>query len=150
MCSILPTKIKLKTLENNDIFLEELLVKEKVNLLLFYNTDCLGCTGRAIPFAYKISESNKEKLNLIVIHVDFAFKKHDKDEILDIFYSKKSPFSIYKDENASLYKVLGCEGTPHWIVLSKEGEVKKSIFGSQQNAQNRLHYYLDEVFPFLK
>lgn len=132
------------TIEKQQVInLKDLLAVDKVNLLLFYNTDCLGCTGRAIPFAYELMKSHPDKLNLIVVHVDFG-RDIDKTAILDIFRSKQSPFPIYRDQKAQLYNALQCEGTPHWVVLNDDAEISHSIFGSQANAQLRLHYILEE------
>jgi peroxiredoxin len=129
--------------KQQEIKIKELLVADKVNLLLFYNTDCLGCTGRAIPFAYKLMKSHPDKLKLIVIHVDFG-RDISNAAILDIFRSKQSPFPIYRDQKAQLYNAVQCEGTPHWLVLNDQGKITHSIFGSQENAQLRLHYLLEE------
>ena len=134
----------LLTLNNENILLDKLLENNKINLLLFYHTNCLGCTGRAIPFGYEIWRENKEKVNLVVVHVDFSNKNLEKEEIYEIFHDKKPPFEIYRDKNAAVYEMLACEGTPHWIVLSKDGEVQNSIFGSQENAQMRLRYLVME------
>jgi peroxiredoxin len=144
MTTIQASSYTLNNLESKEVELSQLLLEDKINLLLFYNTNCLGCTGRAIPFGYDLWKKNPNKLNLIVVHVDFGIKEHKTEEILDIFHTKASPFPIYRDQAAALYNALDCEGTPHWIVLSDKGEVLNSIFGSQDNAQMRLHYMLEE------
>lgn len=144
MNPILPSQFLLKTLDHEEIQLEELLSPSKKNLLLFYHTNCLGCTGRAIPFAYDLLKKNPTTLNLIVIHADFGTTDNSKEEILEIFHTKEAPFPIYRDVDAKLYHTLHCEGTPHWILLSENGAVLNSIFGSQDNAQLRLHYMLEE------
>lgn len=144
MGAINTSDYKLNSLDKKENGLNQLLEGDKVNILLFYNTNCLGCTGRAIPFGYELMQKNLDQLNLIVVHVDFAAKETSSEEILDIFHTKTSPFPIYKDQAAALYNALNCEGTPHWIVLSDKGEVLNSIFGSQDNAQMRLQYILEE------
>jgi len=115
---------------------------EKPILLLFYNNQCLGCTGRAIPFAYKLQ--NEFACRLILIHSDFG-RVSTEEEIKSIFTVTEIPFEIYKDENHQLYNHFNCEGTPHWVLFNQQAEVIQSIFGSQANAQNRLFYSLDEV-----
>lgn len=137
-------KIQLKSLEGEEFVLSNLLSNGQVNLILFYNTYCLGCTGRAIPFAHQLSQDFPE-LNLIIIHTNFVNQSFSKQEILDIFTSKTSPFEIYIDPDAKAYKYFQCEGTPHWIVLDKNLQEYKSIFGSQQQAQQRLWYAIEEL-----
>jgi peroxiredoxin len=144
MNSIEPKNVELLSLDDVNINLSDLLSSIKKNILLFYNTNCLGCTGRAIPFAYDLLQKNKSKMNIVVIHVDFGGTTHSKEEILSIFHSKISPIPIFKDIKASLYNKLNCEGTPHWILLSENGEVLNSVFGSQDNAQMRLEYMMGE------
>jgi len=68
-----------------------------------------------------------------------------KVEILGIFASKVSPFEIYIDPHQKVYDYLKAEGTPHWIVLDKELEIFRSIFGSQQQFQRRLWYALETL-----
>jgi len=137
-------EIELLTLDENPIGLKSLLKGNQPNLILFYNTYCLGCTGRAIPFAYELTKDFPE-LNLIVIHTNFGNQLFSKSEILDIFRSKQSPFEIYIDPNAEAYKYFECEGTPHWIVLDQKLQQFRSIFGSQHQAQHRLFYALESL-----
>ncbi len=141
--TITPSNVVLSDLKQQTYLLSDLLKENKVNLLLFYHTDCLGCTGRAIPFGYELAQKNTD-INLVVIHADFKNRKRSIEEILDIFTAKEAPFPIFLDENAELYTTLHCEGTPHWIILNSEGEILHSIFGSQEGAQMKIHYSVDE------
>ena len=79
-------------------------------LIIIYNNQCLGCTGRAIPFTI--------------------------DEL---------PFPIYLDCGRSVYDQFDSLGTPQWILITKDGLFSRSIFGSQDGAQNRLMYALQQV-----
>lgn len=136
--------ILLKSLKGENLTLKNLMKKKKVNLLLFYNTYCLGCTGRAIPFAYELTRDFPE-LNLIVLHTNFGNQTFTENEILDIFTTKTSPFDIYIDPDAEAYNHFKCEGTPHWIVLDQNLDLYRSIFGSQDQSQNRLFYALESL-----
>lgn len=113
-------------------------------LLLFYNNSCLGCTGRAIPLAYEIQKENPE-LKVIGIHSNFGDKIATEEDIRSIFTIDELPFPIYIDEEHKLYDQFECEGTPHWILITKKGRIFNSIFGSQSGAQNRLYYSIDEL-----
>lgn len=137
-------QIQLKSLEGKELTLTQLLSKGKVNLILFYNTYCLGCTGRAIPFAHELTKDFPE-LNLVVIHTNFGNQSFSKAEVLDIFRSRMSPFDIYIDPDAEAYKHFQCEGTPHWVILDRELQIFRSIFGSQNQSQNRLFYALESL-----
>lgn len=123
------------------------LVKEYKNkplLILFYNNQCLGCTGRAIPLAYQFSKDYPE-LSVIAIHSIFGNQTISKQDILDIFTLKEIPFPIYFDQHQKWFDFFKCEGTPHWIILNTEANVFKSFYGSQENSQNRLYYALEEL-----
>lgn len=137
-------EIQLSSLDGDTLSVNDLLKEGKVNLMLFYNTYCLGCTGRAIPFAYELTQEFPE-LNLIVIHSNFGNQSFSKSEILDIFTTKISPFAIYVDPKAEAYNFYECEGTPHWVILDQSLAVFRSIFGSQNQAQQRLWYAVESL-----
>lgn len=137
-------EIQLKSLDGDTLSVNSLLKEGMVNLTLFYNTYCLGCTGRAIPFAYELSQ-DFPGLNLIVIHSNFGNQSFSKKEILDVFTTKTSPFDIYIDPKAEAYHYFECEGTPHWIVLDQKLTNYRSIFGSQDQAQQRLWYAIESL-----
>ncbi|MFL0354716.1 TlpA family protein disulfide reductase [Xanthomarina sp. GH4-25] len=118
--------------------------KGKPILILFYNNQCLGCTGRAIPLAYQFSKEYPE-LSVLAIHSTFGNQTISKQDILDVFTSKEIPFPIYLDQHHKWFDFFKCEGTPHWIILNVEAKVFKSFYGSQENSQNRLYYALEEL-----
>ncbi|MDN6311052.1 MAG: TlpA family protein disulfide reductase [Flavobacteriaceae bacterium] len=133
---------KIKDLDLQDSPLKADLFKGKTTLILFYNNDCLGCTGRAIPFAYELKE--EYGIQVILIHSNFSFSVTRK-EIKSIFATPKIPLEIYIDENHFAYDQFKCEGTPHWLIIDKDMNITQSIFGSQPNAQNRIIYSLAEM-----
>lgn len=137
-------QIQLNSLDGDTLSVTDLLKEGKVNLILFYNTYCLGCTGRAIPFAYELAKEFSD-LNLIVIHTNFGNQSFSKIEILDIFTTKTLPFEIYIDPKAEVYNYFNCEGTPHWIILDQHLKSFRSIFGSQDQAQQRLWYAIEAL-----
>jgi thiol-disulfide isomerase/thioredoxin len=135
--------IILSTLDGEEIDL----IKEYKNkplLILFYNNQCLGCTGRAIPLAYKFSKEYPE-LSVVAIHSTFGNQIINKQNILDIFTTKETPFPIYMDQHHKWFDFFNCEGTPHWIILNSNAQIFKSFYGSQENSQNRLYYALEEL-----
>lgn len=113
-------------------------------LVIFYHTSCLGCTGRALPLAYQFS-GEYPHIQLVVVHVDFKNRISTVDEINSVFTDNTPPFEIYRDENGQNFYHYNAEGTPHWLLFDSEGHLRQSIFGSQENAQNRLYYALEEM-----
>lgn len=133
---------KIKDLDLQDSPLQADLFKGKTTLVLFYNNDCLGCTGRAIPFAYELKE--EYGIQVILIHSNFR-KSVTREAIAQIFSTPEIPLKIYIDENHVAYDAFACEGTPHWLIINKDLDITQSIFGSQPNAQNRIIYSLAEM-----
>ncbi len=113
-------------------------------LVLFFNIRCLGCVGRAIPLAYDYS-NEYENLNVVAIHTSFGKEVVTKDDIKNIFTTKELPFPIYFDIGQTNYVKFECEGTPHWIMFDSNGKLFRSFYGSQDGAQTRLMYALDEL-----
>jgi len=136
-------KITVKSLDGNTLNLMDI-YRGKPLLVLFFNIHCLGCVGRAIPLAYDYLQEFKD-LNVVAIHTTFGKEMISKDDILNLFTMKELPFPIYFDIEKTNYETFECEGTPHWILLDKEGNPTRSIFGSQDGSQTRLIYALEEL-----
>jgi thiol-disulfide isomerase/thioredoxin len=136
-------EIIVKSLDGNVINLREIYWGKPL-LILFFNIQCLGCVGRAIPLAYDYLQEFKN-LNVIAIHTTFGKEVVTKDDIINIFTHKELPFPIYFDIEKTNYEKFEGEGTPHWILMDKEGNVTRSIFGSQDGSQTRLIYALEEL-----
>lgn len=111
-------------------------------LIIIYNNSCLGCTGRAIPMAYELQQKNNE-LQVVGIHSNLRGEDITKEDIIGIFTAKEAPFPIYVDEDKCVYEQFGSEGTPQWILITGDGIVYRSIFGSMGGAHNRLLYAIE-------
>lgn len=118
--------------------------KGKPLLIIIYNNQCLGCTGRAIPLAYDYDQEY-ENLQVIGIHTNFGNSEVTEKEIKSIFTSGELPFPIYLDNAHKVYDQFNAEGTPQWLLVMREGSLYRSIFGSQLGAQNRLMYAVDAL-----
>lgn len=116
---------------------------QKKLLILMYNNQCLGCTGRAIPFAYQLQLENPE-IQVVGIHTVFNKQQATETEIKSIFTSGELPFPIYLDEDHSVFDQFESSGTPQWVLITEAGKLYRSLFGSQEAAQNRLFYALEE------
>ncbi len=113
-------------------------------LIIFYNNTCLGCTGRAIPLAYQYHRDYKN-LQVIGIHSEFGGNLSTKEDIASIFTIEEVPFPIYIDPELKMYDRMNAEGTPHWVLINKEGEVFRSFFGSLGDSRNRLSYAVEAM-----
>lgn len=136
-------KFPLRTLNGED-FNPLKAFEGQIILVIFYHSSCLGCTGRALPLAYQLSREYSS-VQLVVVHVDFKNRETTVDEINSVFTDKTPPFEIYRDENAQNFYHYHAEGTPHWLLFDTEGRLSHSVFGSQENVQNRLYYALEEI-----
>ena len=116
----------------------------QILLLIIYNNDCLGCTGRAIPLAYEFQQQYP-MIQVAAIHSDFPNREGSKASIKSIFTSGEVPFPIFIDEHHKVFDQFNAEGTPQWLLITENKELFRSIFGSQDNAQNRLYYALESL-----
>lgn len=120
------------------------LYKNNTLLLMIYNNDCLGCTGRALPLAYDF-QLQYPNLRVAAIHADFTNREGTKENIKNVFTNGENPFPIFIDEHHKVYDQFQAEGTPQWLLISHKAELYRSIFGSQDNAKNRLFYALESL-----
>ncbi|WP_339685415.1 hypothetical protein [uncultured Nonlabens sp.] len=118
--------------------------KDKALLLLIYNNGCLSCTGRALPLAYEF-QCQYPSIQVAAIHADFPTREGTKENIKSVFTSGQIPFPIYIDQHHKVYEQFHAEGTPQWLLISSNGQLYRSIFGSQDNAKNRLFYALESL-----
>ena len=56
----------------------------------------------------------------------------------------KLPFPVALDLSGTLARHWHTEGTPHWLAFAPGGDLIRSVYGSQDNAQTRLQYLLEE------
>lgn len=116
-------------------------------LIMFYNMGCPGCLGRAIPYANRIVYEKGDQMAVIGIHSGYSSRKFS----LEKFEQAKKDFHIrfpfFSDFNYDTTGLrFGSGGTPHWILVDKNGVVQYSIFGSDpNNALLRLDYMIGET-----
>lgn len=140
--------MKIEAIKVQDFDYNEVDLIKKFNakplLLIIYNNQCLGCTGRAIPLAYDFQQEYKN-LQVIGIHSNFGTINITEKDIKSIFTKDELPFPIYLDNNHKVYDQFNSDGTPQWILITAKGILYRSIFGSQAGAQNRLMYALEDL-----
>ena len=118
--------------------------KGKPLLAIIYNNQCLGCTGRAIPLAYELQKENEE-IQVVGIHTSFNSSQASESDIKSIFTVDALPFPIFLDNGRAVYDQFESSGTPQWVLITKEGKLSRTIFGSQEGAQNRLYYAIEQL-----
>jgi|TARA_R110002096_G_scaffold16249_5_gene55609 peroxiredoxin len=135
--------ILVRDFNNNSV---DLIKKYKGKLLLaiIYNNQCLGCTGRAIPLAYELQKENEE-IQVVGIHTSFNSSQASESDIKSIFTVDALPFPIFLDNGRAVYDQFESSGTPQWVIITKEGKLSRTIFGSQEGAQNRLYYAIEQL-----
>ena len=135
--------ILVRDFNNNSV---DLIKKYKGKLLLaiIYNNQCLGCTGRAIPLAYELQKENEE-IQVVGIHTSFNSSQASESDIKSIFTVDALPFPIFLDNGRAIYDQFESSGTPQWVLITKEGKLSRTIFGSQEGAQNRLYYAIEQL-----
>ena len=120
--------------------------KGKPLLILFFYLGCPGCVARAIPFANKMVYEHGDKISVLGIHSNFEGPEYSDDEIVNTLNSLYVRFPFYRDSGfATTFHDYQAAGTPHWILVNKDGEVIRSIFGSDPNrGLLRLDYAINE------
>lgn len=116
-------------------------------VILIFNLGCPGCLGRAVPYANRLVYEHGEKLAVLGIHSEFAgirFQNTDFEGANTEFHFR---FPFFKDQNLhQTYSEYGAGGTPHWLIVTKDGIIDYSIFGSDpNNALLRLDLKLTEL-----
>jgi len=116
-------------------------------LILIFSLGCPGCLGRAVPYANRVVYENGGKINVMGIHtnfegIDFPINRFEKAK--EELYIR---FPFFRDKNHdTTFLNYGAGGTPHWILVNKEGKVDYSIFGSDpNNALLRLDLKINEL-----
>jgi hypothetical protein len=132
-----------KTLDGREVDLYAL-YPNRYCLLLIYNNRCLGCTGRALPLAHEL-QLEFPHIQVTGIHSNFNAELVTEADITGVFVSKSLPYPIFIDDDASVFHRFHSEGTPQWIIIAPDKTVYRSIFGSQDNAKNRLYYALESL-----
>ncbi|WP_043816818.1 peroxiredoxin family protein [Deinococcus maricopensis] len=126
---------------------------EQVNrpmLVMFFNLECAGCVSRGIPFMKRLHAEFGEAVQMLVIHTAHGHRqlpRQDVEPTLVRFAQSfaKLPFPVALDLDGEIAQAWRTEGTPHWLVFGAGGELLRSLYGSQENAQTRLEYLLAEL-----
>lgn len=116
---------------------------------MFFNLECPGCVSRGIPFLKRLHAEFTERTHLLTIHTSRGHRllpRNDVEPTLLKFARDfaRLPFPVALDLSGDLALAWETEGTPHWLAFAPGGELLRSVYGSQDNAQTRLQYLLEE------
>lgn len=116
-------------------------------IILFINLGCPGCKGRAVPFANRLLVELRDRLNVLCIHSNFKGEDFSNEEIREESEALFMRFPVFRDQELSKTFDLYCAlGTPHWVIVDREGKVVDTIFGSDPNrALLRIDYHLESL-----
>jgi len=123
---------------------------DKPVITMFFNLECPACVTRGIPFLKRLEKEFGDDLVVFVIHTSFGHKFFERDEVLPtlLHFSEnfaRLPFPVALDLDGKIAESWEALGTPFWLVFNKDGELVRSIYGSQGGAQTRLEYLLEEL-----
>ena len=119
-------------------------------IVMFFNLECPGCIARGVPFLKRLVKEHDGLLEVLMIHTSYGHRRYPREQVvpqLTRFAESfaRLPFPVALDLDGEIAVHHGVEGTPHWLVFAPGGELLRSIYGSQDNAQTRLGYLLDEL-----
>ena len=119
-------------------------------IVMFFNLECPGCVSRGVPFLKRLAREYRGSLEVLMVHTSYGHAFYPRDEVVPQLRHfaenfARLPFSVALDLDGRIAGEHGAEGTPHWLVFDRGGRLLRSIYGSQENAQTRLGYLLDEL-----
>ncbi|BBN94406.1 alkyl hydroperoxide reductase [Deinococcus grandis] len=118
-------------------------------LVMTFNLECPGCVSRGIPFLKRLHAEFGDAVHLLAVHTSHGHRtlpREDVEPTLKKFAQDyaKLPFPVALDLTGTLARHWHTEGTPHWLAFAPGGDLIRSVYGSQDNAQTRLQYLLEE------
>lgn len=119
-------------------------------LAMVFNLECPACVSRGLPFLKRLHGEFGERVRLLALHTSRGHRllpREDVEPTLVRFARDlaRLPFPVALDVSGDLARAWGTEGTPHWFAFAPGGELLRSVYGSQENAQTRLEYLLEEL-----
>ncbi|MBB5374907.1 hypothetical protein HNQ07_000351 [Deinococcus metalli] len=118
-------------------------------LVMVFNLECPGCVSRGIPFLKRLHAEYSDAVTLLAVHTSHGHRLLPREDVEPTLVKfardyAKLPFPVALDTSGDLARAWHIEGTPHWFAFAPGGEVIRSVYGSQENAQTRLQYLLEE------
>lgn len=123
---------------------------QKPGLVLFFNLECAACVSRGIPFLKRLHAEFGDQIELLAIHTARGHRHLPCAEVEPTLIKfardfARLPFAVALDLDGEIAEHWHTEGSPHWLAFSAGGRLLRSVYGSQENAQTRLQYLLEET-----
>ena len=118
-------------------------------LVMTFNLECAGCVSRGIPFLKALHGEFGERAHLLAVHTGAGHRLLPREQVEPTLLKfardfARLPFPVALDLGGDFARSWHTEGTPHWLAFAPGGELLRSVYGSQDNAQTRLRYLLEE------
>lgn len=124
--------------------------RRAATVVMFFNLECPGCVSRGVPFLKRIAAEHGGRVETLLVHTALGHRQLERDQVVptlrhfaETFAKVNMPVAL--DLAGDLAGAWGVEGTPHWFVFGPGGELRRSLFGSQDNARTRIEYLLEEL-----
>lgn len=122
---------------------------ERPGLVMVFNLECAGCVSRGIPFLGRLHAEHGDRVHLLALHTSRGHRLLPREDVEPTLVKfardfARLPFPVALDVSGDLARAWETEGTPHWLAFAPGGELLRSVYGSQENAQTRLAYLLEE------
>jgi hypothetical protein len=119
-------------------------------LVMLFNLECAACVSRGVPLIKRVAAERGDALQLVMVHTAYGHRQHPREALVPALERFAGAFArlevpVALDLDGSLAAAWGAEGTPHWLIYDAVGRRLRSVYGSQENAQTRLAYALDEL-----
>ena len=123
---------------------------DRPGLVMFFNLECPSCVSRGIPFLKRLYSEFGQRAYILAVHTSRGHRllpREDVEPQLLKFVQQyaRLPFPVALDLSGDLARAWATEGTPHTLAFAAGGELLRSVYGSQDNAQTRLEYLLSEL-----
>ncbi len=117
---------------------------------MFFNLECPGCVSRGVPFLKRLGAAYGDKLSTLLVHTSYGHRLLERDEVVPALTHFANDYArlampVALDLSGDLARAWGVEGTPHTCVFDGNGDLQRSLFGSQDNARTRIEYLLEEL-----
>lgn len=119
-------------------------------LVMFFNLECPGCVSRGVPFIKRVAAGSGGRVRTALVHTAYGHRALEREQVVPTLVRFAKEYArvgmpVALDLSGELAQEWGIEGTPHWFVFDGEGRLRRSLFGSQDNARTRLEYLLEEL-----
>lgn len=119
-------------------------------LVLFFNLECPGCVARAVPFVKRLGATHGAGVEARLVHTGLGHRDLEREQVVPTLVHFATDYArleapVALDLSGDLAREWGIEGTPHWFVFDAAGRLRRSVFGSQDNARTRIDYLLTEL-----